>query len=90
MKVRESGMPEEKTWDGFFSPSRILKRMGINKKVKDAVDFGCGYGTFTITTARMVNGKVYAIDIDSEMVKEPVPSFLFRHATFSNFHFSLL
>ena len=70
MKVRESGMPEEKTWDEFFSPSRMLKRMGINKKVKDVVDFGCGYGTFTIPTARMVNGKVYAIDIDSEMVKE--------------------
>ena len=70
MKVRESGMPEEKTWDGFFSPSRILKRMGINKKVKDAVDFGCGYGTFTIPTARMICGKVYAIDIESEMIEE--------------------
>ncbi|MEK6873952.1 MAG: methyltransferase domain-containing protein [Nanoarchaeota archaeon] len=70
MKVRESGMPEEKTWKDFFSPSHILKKMRINNKIKDIVDFGCGYGTFTIPTARMVSGKVYAIDIEPEMVKK--------------------
>lgn len=70
MKVRESGMPEEKMWEGFFNVKNILKKIGINNKIKDIVDFGCGYGTFTIPTARMVSGKVYAIDIEPEMVKE--------------------
>jgi len=69
MKVRESGMPEEKTWTEFFSPSRILKLMGLSKEVKNVVDFGCGYGTFAIPAARMVSGKVYAIDIEPEMIK---------------------
>ena len=70
MKVRESGMPEEKVWGGFFDAKRIIKRMGITKGVKDIADFGCGYGTFTIPVAKMVNGKVYALDIDPEMTKE--------------------
>ncbi|MDO8460504.1 MAG: class I SAM-dependent methyltransferase [Nanoarchaeota archaeon] len=70
MKVKESGMPEEETWNDFFSPNHILKIMGLNKEVRDIVDFGCGYGTFTIPAARMVSGKVYAIDIEPEMVKE--------------------
>ena len=70
MKVRESGMPEEKTWKGFFRPSNVLKRMGINNKVKDIADFGCGYGTFTLPVARIVRGKVYAFDIEFEMVEE--------------------
>ena len=70
MKVRESGMSEEKVWGGFFDAKRIIKRMGITKGVKDIADFGCGYGTFTIPVAKMVNGKVYALDIDPEMTKE--------------------
>src|SRR3989344_2657681 len=70
MKVRESGMPEEETWQEFFSPDSILKTMCIGNRIKDVVDFGCGYGTFTIPTAKIVSGKVYAIDIEPEMVKE--------------------
>ncbi len=43
--------------------------MGISSNVKDVADFGCGYGTFTIPVARILSGIVYAIDIDSEMIK---------------------
>jgi SAM-dependent methyltransferase len=32
------------------------------------VEFGCGYGTFTLPAARSVGGRVYALDIDPEMV----------------------
>jgi len=70
MKVRESGMPEENMWKGFFSPDRVLKTMRINNRVGNLADFGCGYGTFTIPAAKIVKGKVYAIDIEPEMVKE--------------------
>jgi len=69
MKVRESGMPEEGYWEGFFSPENILKRMGINSSVRDVADFGCGYGTFSISVAKLISGKVYAIDIEPEMVE---------------------
>ncbi len=48
MKTRESGMPEEDTWDGFFDPSRVLELVGVTEACQDVADFGCGYGTFTI------------------------------------------
>ena len=70
MKLKESGMPEEEMWKGFFNPNKILRVLGLSKRVRDVVDFGCGYGTFTIPVAKIVSGKVYAIDIEPEMVKE--------------------
>ena len=69
MKARESGMPEEKQWDTFFNPKQILKKMGVSKKINDVVDFGCGYGTFALPAAKLISGKVYAIDIEPEMIK---------------------
>ena len=70
MKVRDSGMPNEEMWSKFFNPKRILKTLGIDNSIGDIVDFGCGYGTFTIPVAQIVKGKVYSIDIEQEMIKE--------------------
>jgi len=70
MKVRESGMPEEEMWDKFFDYGNINKVMGINKRVRDIAEFGCGYGGFTIPAAKVIRGKVYALDIELEMVRE--------------------
>ncbi|MBN1585903.1 MAG: class I SAM-dependent methyltransferase [Candidatus Omnitrophica bacterium] len=67
MKGRESGMPEKDIWEEFFDPAKILATLGMDEKIRDVVEFGCGYGTFTIPAARMVKGKVIAIDIDSAM-----------------------
>lgn len=61
-------MPEEPAWFKFFDPIGILKTMGLNSGVKDIADFGCGYGTFAIPAARLVSGRVYAVDIDPEMI----------------------
>ena len=69
MKVRESGMPEENMWEDFFSPDDILKTMGITHKIGNVAEFGWGYGTFTIPTAEIVRGKVYAMDIEPEMIE---------------------
>lgn len=34
----------------------------------DVVEFGCGYGTFTLPVAGQVGGRVFALDIEPEMV----------------------
>ena len=33
------------------------------------IDFGCGYGTFSIPAARKNKGTIYALDIDKEMIQ---------------------
>ena len=69
MKTRESGMPEEPMWSGFFSPEQTLAKLGLTSSCGDVVDFGCGYGTFTIPAARIVRGTVHALDIERDMVQ---------------------
>jgi ubiquinone/menaquinone biosynthesis C-methylase UbiE len=34
------------------------------------VEFGCGYGTFTVPAGQLVTGRVYALDIEPSMVGE--------------------
>lgn len=69
MKTRESGMPDESMWSGFFSPAETLAKLGLTGSCGDVVDFGCGYGTFTIPAARMVRGTVHSLDIEADMVE---------------------
>lgn len=64
MKVRDSGMPDEEMWDRFFDPSSVLVRLGLTPAISSAVDLGCGYGTFTIPAARLIEGTVHGFDID--------------------------
>ena len=68
MKILESGMPDEQIWEGFFNPNIILKTLGLDKKITDVAEFGCGYGTFTISAAKMISGKIYAIDLEQSML----------------------
>jgi SAM-dependent methyltransferase len=68
MKTRESGMPDESVWSGFFRPKEVLQKLGLRAHSSDVVDFGCGYGTFAIPAARIVRGTVHALDIEPEMV----------------------
>jgi SAM-dependent methyltransferase len=68
MKTRESGMPEEGVWTRFFDPPSMLRRLGLSGACRDVVDFGCGYGTFSIPAAQIVSGIVHALDIDAAMV----------------------
>ena len=68
MKTRESGMPPEEMWQSFFDPVSILTKLGLEANCGDLLEFGCGYGTFTIPAAKMIRGTVYAIDIEPEMV----------------------
>lgn len=68
MKIRESGMPEEAMWREFFNADAILRTLRLGPSCGDVVEFGCGYGTFTLPAARIVGGSVHALDIEPDMV----------------------
>ncbi|HEY0800325.1 MAG TPA: class I SAM-dependent methyltransferase [Steroidobacteraceae bacterium] len=67
-KGRDSGMPSVDLWESFFDPGAILGALECLQVCGDAVEFGCGYGTFTVALAPRVSGTVYALDIDPAMV----------------------
>ncbi len=67
-KGRDSGMPPVELWETFFDPEGIFDALGCLSLRGDAVELGCGYGTFTIPMAARVSGTVYALDIDPIMV----------------------
>ena len=69
MKVRDSGMPDEEMWDRFFDPSSDLARLGLTRDTSSCVDLGCGYGTFTIPAARIIEGTIHGFDIEPEMIE---------------------
>ena len=68
MKIRDSGMPEESYWESFFDSQFILSQLQFDDTVNDAVEFGSGYGTFTIPAAKIINGNLYAFDIEPDMI----------------------
>lgn len=43
MKVRDSGMPNEEMWSGFFDADGILTALGFDDPEVDVAEFGCGY-----------------------------------------------
>ena len=63
-------MPDDSYWESFFNPRCILERLGCVGVCGDVVEFGCGYGTFTIPAAQMIKGRITALDIEPEMVAE--------------------
>ncbi len=67
-KGRDSGMPAVDLWESFFDPAGILEALGCQRILGDAVEFGCGYGTFTLPAAQRVSGILYASDIDPTML----------------------
>ena len=69
MKTRESGMSDESMWESFFDPPTVLAKLGLTDQCRDVVDFGCGYGTFTIPAARRISGTVTTCDIDEAAIE---------------------
>jgi ubiquinone/menaquinone biosynthesis C-methylase UbiE len=68
MKARESGMPDESYWESFFDPACMVEKLDCTGTSGDIVEFGCGYGTFTIPAAKSIKGRVIALDIEESMV----------------------
>lgn len=69
MKLRDSGMPEEAYWETLFDVPLILDRLEINAGLRNVVELGCGYGTFTLPVARRIPGVIDTVDIDPAMVE---------------------
>jgi SAM-dependent methyltransferase len=61
-------MPAVEQWESYFDVVGILSSLGGRDLSGDAIEFGCGYGTFTIPLARRILGTVFALDIDPLMV----------------------
>jgi ubiquinone/menaquinone biosynthesis C-methylase UbiE len=68
MKGRESGMPEETYWASFFDTDAALEKLLGLQVDGNLIEFGCGYGSFTVPAAQRTAGYVTALDIESEMV----------------------
>jgi len=68
MKLRDSGMPDEVYWESLMRPVETIERLGLADVAGDVVEFGCGYGTFTLHLAAEVQGTVWTYDIEPEMV----------------------
>jgi SAM-dependent methyltransferase len=67
-KGRDSGMPLVEQWESYFDVPGILESFGFRAVSGDVIEFGCGYGTFTVAAARRTLGTLFALDIDPLMV----------------------
>lgn len=41
-------MPEEAYWETLFDVGSVLDRLGVDSRLRNVVEFDCGYWTFTI------------------------------------------
>lgn len=62
-------MPDEERWASSFDPDCVLTELRLDRSCREVVEFGCGYGLFTIAAARVAKGPVYALDIEPELVE---------------------
>jgi len=64
-----TGMPDRKWWSDLWpNPKRILSALGI-KPGMTVIDLCCGDGYFTAPLAQIVDGNVYALDLDPKMLE---------------------
>src|SRR5258708_33291148 len=55
-------------WESYFDTAGILDSFGFSRLSDYDIEFGCGYGTFTIVAARRILGTLFALDIDPLLV----------------------
>ena len=62
-------MPPQENWDSFFDPEKVLDELGLDASRRNVLEFGCGYGTFTLPAARRISGKVTTLDLEPAMLE---------------------
>ena len=60
LKGRESGMPDEAYWASFFEAKVVIDRLLGTVVPGNVIEFGCGYGSFTVPAARRTTERVIA------------------------------
>lgn len=55
-------------WATCFDPEAIRRALGLDTTSGLVMDIGCGYGTFSIPVARLMDADVLAIDIDLDLI----------------------
>jgi len=61
-------MPQEPYWESLFDVPLTLDRLGIDARLNDVAELGCGYGTFSVPVARRISGTLTAVDMAQDMV----------------------
>lgn len=62
-------MPAETQWAGFFDCEAVIRKLlGAAEVRGNVIEFGCGYGSFTMPAARRTRGLVTALDIEPAMI----------------------
>lgn len=76
-----TGMPDREWWAALWPDANsIIRQLGIEPTMS-VVDLCCGDGYFTAPLAELVNGRVYAVDIDPEMLNQARAEVARRKAT---------
>ncbi len=64
-------MPEEVDWNTFFDTECVIKKIFGEKGCQgNLVEFGSGYGTFTLAVAKYLTGTVFALDIEADLIEQ--------------------
>lgn len=62
-------MPDREWWTALFSdPAAILRSLGVRSDMT-VLDLCCGDGYFTAPLAHLVNGNVFALDLDGALLE---------------------
>lgn len=65
-----TAMPDRDWWQALWpDPERVLRALGIEPKMT-VLDLCCGDGYFTAPLAALVQGKVFGLDIDPDMLEK--------------------
>lgn len=64
-------MPDEGMWNAFYDADCLIEKLGCTETGWETiVEFGSGYGTFTLPAARRTAGQVITFDIEPELTKQ--------------------
>jgi ubiquinone/menaquinone biosynthesis C-methylase UbiE len=70
VRGRESGMPILEQWESYFDADEVVRKLSQHGQRDKCVEFGCGYGTFTLSVAGLDDvQQIASFDIDDEMLK---------------------
>jgi len=67
---QNTGHPDRDWWHALWpDPEGTLRRLGIARR-DSLLDIACGNGHFTVPAARIIDGPVYGLDLDADLLGE--------------------